>query len=255
MSEAPSDRLREVYDRRAELEYAEPAAAPDPRVDRKFERLLELVSERLPCEAFLDAGCGDGRYLAALGALPGRPAHIVGVDISERILATARAAAERAGIGPELVRANVEALPFGEARFDLVLCAQVVEHLLDPAAGLAELARVLRPGGTLVVSTDHRRNLVSKALNAPRSAIVRALGLRGARRLVEFPHATFVVEELVALVGSAGLVPEQVATFRFSLDWPLGRPALLRLLNRIEKALPPHRLGDILAVVARKPVV
>src|SRR6266508_3565316 len=89
----PSDSLRELYERRALLQYPAPAALPDPRLDRKFQRTLELVREQLPCSSFLDAACGDGRFLAALPGLGPLPGRIVGVDISERILGTARAAA------------------------------------------------------------------------------------------------------------------------------------------------------------------
>lgn len=250
MNRPPSDRLREAYERRAELEYPRPAPPPDPSIDRKFQRIWKLVGAQLPCESFLDAGCGDGRYLAAFGALAERPARIVGVDISERILETARDAAEAAGIRPELVRANLEALPFDDETFDLVLCTQVIEHLLDPGAGLRELARVARPGAKLVVSTDNRRS-ASRLLNAPRTALVRLLRLSGRRRLVEFPHTAFEVEELVRLAEGAGLEVERVETFRFHLDGALGR-RVQRLLNRLDAALPPHRRGDIIAAVCRK---
>jgi len=91
----PSDRMRDIYEARAAQQYAAPSPLPDPRVDRKFARICAFVRDRLPCEAFLDAGCGDGRYLAALDAeLPGR---VAGIDISERILETARARVTRAG--------------------------------------------------------------------------------------------------------------------------------------------------------------
>lgn len=251
MTSGPSDRLRDVYERRAELEYPEPPPPPDPRIDRKFERVWQLVSEHLPCDAFLDAGCGDGRHLAALARSGHRPNRLAGIDISERILETARAAA--APLEPQLERANLEALPFEDAAFDLVLCTQVIEHLLDPPAGVRELARVLRPDGVLVLTTDNRRALVSKALNAPRAAAVRALRLHPRYRRLEFPHADFTRADVIALVRSADLTVEHAETFRFTIARPLGRPAVQRTLNLIEKSLPAHGLGDIVAVVARKP--
>src|SRR5438067_1056438 len=105
---ACSDALRGVYERRAELQYSAPAL-PDPSLDRKFERLHEELVARLPAETLLDAGCGDGRYLATLPEP--RPGRIVGVDISERILDVARRAVEAAGIEAELLQGNLEALP------------------------------------------------------------------------------------------------------------------------------------------------
>src|SRR6476659_693622 len=117
------DELRELYEARAAQQYAAPQPLPDLRIDRKFARILELVRTQLPCEAFLDAGCGDGRYLAALAKeLPARRA---GVDISERILETARHRVEA-----DFRQGNLESIPFADAEFDLVLCSQVIEHVL-----------------------------------------------------------------------------------------------------------------------------
>jgi ubiquinone/menaquinone biosynthesis C-methylase UbiE len=252
---APSDRLQETYERRAELLYAAPSGPPDPSLDRKFERIWSLLESCLPCEAFLDAGCGAGTHLAAFASVRPRPGRIVGTDISARILQTAEATARQAGVETELLQANLEALPFGDGSFDLVLCTQVIEHLLAPDGGMRELARVIRPGGRLVISTDNRGNLVSRALNGPRSIAVRALRLRGRRQAVHFPHTNYAIPEFEHLLKTAGFDVEHLETFRFHLDHPLdaaSRPSIQRALNRVDKALPPHRLGDIVAAIARR---
>jgi SAM-dependent methyltransferase len=230
-----SDELREAYERRAEREYAQPWRRD--ALDRKFARTLELVQGQLPCDAFLDAGCGDGRYLVAIAQSNVAPQRIVGTDISERILQTARAAAAPRDV--ELVRANLEALPFEDASFDVVLCAQVIEHLLDARAGVSELARVLRRGGALVLTTDNARNLVTRALH---------LGRLDKQRGFDFPHRDFEPAEIAALVEAAGLHVSATETFRFFA--PLRAPQ--RLLNAIDALLPAHGLGDIVAVVAHK---
>src|SRR5579864_2700208 len=246
---SPSDVLRDTYEYRAELEYPRPLPQPDRRTHRKLFRILDLVEPLLPCGSLLDAGCGDGLYLEAIGR---RADRLVGTDIAERILETARATAARSGAEPELVRANLESLPFPDGSFDVILCTQVIEHLLAPADGVRELARVLRPGGTLVITTDSSRNLVSRTLNAPHDAAVALLGLRGRRLKVHFPHARFSPDDFVRLIVDAGLRPEHVATFRFHLEWPFDRPRVQRFLNRLEDALPAgHRVGDIVTVVAR----
>jgi len=249
---APSDRLREVYERRAELHYAAPVAEPDGRVDLKFARMTALTAETFPAGSLLDAGCGDGRFLAALAKLPTCPARLVGCDISERILKTASAAVERSGRAAELVRANLELLPFPDASFERVLSVQVIEHLLEPTAGIRELARVLQPGGKLVLSTDNTRNYVSRMLNLPRTAVVRALRLRGKRAQVTFPHRSFTRDEVVSAMHECGLAVEHVETFRIHIDG-VHAPSIQRRLNAIEKAVPAHGWGDILAVVAHKP--
>lgn len=242
----PSDSMRSHYEERAEQQYAAPQPLPDPRVDRKFARICALVREQLPAEAFLDAGCGDGRYLRALDAeLPER---IAGVDISERIIETARAAAPRA----DLRQGNLEQLPFGDGEFDLVLSTQVIEHVLDQPRGARELARVLRPGGILVISTDNDRAWVSRVLNAPRMALVRALRLSGRHSRVQSPASGFTRESLRALLEDAGFEVERIETFRFHVMWPLDFAPLQRALNALDERLPPHDAGDVLAAVARK---
>jgi 2-polyprenyl-3-methyl-5-hydroxy-6-metoxy-1,4-benzoquinol methylase len=248
---SPSDSLRDVYERRAELQYAEPVEPPDPAVDRKFERIAEAVRAHLPCASLLDAGCGDGRYFHVIATDPPTE-RLAGCDISERILATARETAAQVGLSPELVRANVEALPFEDAAFDLVLCTQVLEHLLSPADGVRELARALRPGGVLLLSADHVRNTVTRVLFAPRLAVVGLLGLRNRHAPVLFPEHRFETEELAQILAEAGLAVDHLETFRFSVPPPLGRRTR-RLVNRIEKALPRHRHGDIVLAFARKP--
>jgi SAM-dependent methyltransferase len=250
--DTPSEHLRELYEQRAELQYPGPAPLPDPSLDRKFQRVCELLAEQLPCCRYLDAGCGDGRYLAALAGLPGRPEEVAATDISERILGVAAAAAAAAGVKVDPVRANLESLPLPDASSDVVLCTQVIEHLLDPARGLAEIARVLASGGRAIITTDHRRNLVTKTLNLPRTVAVGVLGLRGRHVPVDWPERTFTVAELVRLVQDAGLHVERTETFRFSLRRPLDWPPAVRTLNRLDRRLAGHGLGDIVAVVASK---
>jgi ubiquinone/menaquinone biosynthesis C-methylase UbiE len=237
--------MRALYEDRAQQQYATPAPLPDPRIDRKFGRILELVREQLPCEAFLDAGCGDGRYLAALAdELPPRRA---GCDLAERILETAR---QR--VDADFRQGNLEALPFDDAEFDLVLCSQVIEHVLDPDLGIGELARVLRPGGRLVISTDNRRNYVTRTINAPRTAVVATLRLRGARGRIESPATAYTRGTFRELLERGGFVVERLETFRFHLMWPLDAAPLTRALNVLDRALPKHGAGDIIAAVAQR---
>lgn len=239
------DDLRPLYEDRAAQQYGAPRPLPDPRIDRKFGRIVELVRQQLPCDAFLDAGCGDGRYLEALAAeLPERRA---GVDISERILETARAR-----VDADFQQANLEALPFADAEFDLVLSSQVIEHVLDADRAVGELARVLRPGGTLVISTDNERNYVSRALNAPRTLATRALRLRGARGRIESPATPYTRDSFRALLERGGFAIERLETFRFHLMWPLDAKPLTRALNAVDARLPAHGLGDILVAVAKR---
>ncbi|MGP3967797.1 methyltransferase domain-containing protein [Streptomyces sp. 6N223] len=101
----------------------------------------------------LEAGCGVGAQTTHLAARsPG--ARIVSVDHSEESLALARARVHAPGV--EWQRADLYELPFAGASFDHVFVCFVLEHLKEPAGVLAELRRVLRPGGSItVIEGDH----------------------------------------------------------------------------------------------------
>ncbi|MFF1445337.1 class I SAM-dependent methyltransferase [Streptomyces sp. NPDC058295] len=97
----------------------------------------------------LDAGCGTGRALTPLRAAVGPSGVVVGADLTLAMLAAAvRAGRDRAG---RLMLADVTALPFRSASLDAVFAAGLVAHLPRPQENLRELARVVRPGGTLAL--------------------------------------------------------------------------------------------------------
>ncbi|MGQ4360843.1 class I SAM-dependent methyltransferase [Streptomyces sp. SAS_272] len=97
----------------------------------------------------LDAGCGTGRALTPLRAAVGRSGVVVGVDLTPAMLeAAVRAGRDRDG---RLVLADVTALPLRSGALDAVFGAGLVAHLPRPAENLIELARVVRPGGTLAL--------------------------------------------------------------------------------------------------------
>ena len=102
---------------------------------------------------------------------------------------------------------------------------------------------MLKPGGTLLLSTDNARNRITQTLNFPRTAVVRALRLTGRRRQVEFPHAAFRLERLLGLFAETPLEVERVETFRFHLDPPLDRPPTRRFLNRLDRVATGAWLG------------
>jgi ubiquinone/menaquinone biosynthesis C-methylase UbiE len=97
----------------------------------------------------LDVPCGGG--FAFRGLRPGQDVRYVAADISAYMLGQARAEALRRGVHDaiEFVEADVTALQFDDASFDLCITYNGLHCLPDPRAALAELTRVLRPGGTL----------------------------------------------------------------------------------------------------------
>jgi SAM-dependent methyltransferase len=100
-----------------------------------FDRLGALVAPLRPAST-LDAGCGEGETLVRLGPLLGE--RVAAVDLSA--YSVARVGERLPGVDARI--ASVADLPFADASFDLVLCLEVLEHLDDPSAAVAEIARV-----------------------------------------------------------------------------------------------------------------
>jgi SAM-dependent methyltransferase len=122
-------------------------AGADPEYE---EQVIPLAREWLRgFDRVLDVGTGEGqiaRVAAELGA-----SRVVGVDPTANQV---RVAHQRAG-GPTYARAGAEALPFRDQCFDAVLACLVFEHIPDHRPAIAELARVLEPGGRFVFFFNH----------------------------------------------------------------------------------------------------
>lgn len=150
-------------------------------------RLLEIADPRRG-ERALDVGAGTGTMVASLRAAG---ADAFGADPSPGMIAVA------SGKSPgRFVVAAAEALPFGGGRFDLVISSLSIHHWSSVRAGLGEMARVLAPGGRLVVADLERPRLLRRLATAvahrgthahhpPREQIAAALreaGLAGVRQ-------------------------------------------------------------------------
>ena len=107
--------------------------------------MLEAVAEIDP-RRILDVGCGRGQFAERIARELG--ASVIGVDQSERMVQLTRAR------GIDAVVGDVRALPFDPDEFDCVLAAWMLFHVTEVDAALAEIARVLRPGGRLVAVTN-----------------------------------------------------------------------------------------------------
>jgi ubiquinone/menaquinone biosynthesis C-methylase UbiE len=120
------------------------AAEQDRRAGATQEQLRRLVT-LTGNERALDVGTGAGAFALALAPLV---REVVGVDIVPELLAEGR---RRAPANVELLEADATALPFGFGSFDLVCTARALHHVPRPELVVAELTRVLKPGGTMVV--------------------------------------------------------------------------------------------------------
>jgi len=102
----------------------------------------------------LDIGCGGGLLCEPMTRLGFT---VVGVDASERNIGVARVHALRSGLSIDYRASTAEALiEQGEARFDVILNMEVIEHVADPKAYLADCMRLLTPGGLMIVATLNR---------------------------------------------------------------------------------------------------
>lgn len=112
------------------------------------EPLVHEVLDRVPAGVALDAACGTGRQSLALTS---RGFRTIGVDQSPQMLAKARAHAPDA----DYRVGRLESLPVDDDSIDLAVCSLAMTHLPELDAAVAELARVVKPGGTVVISDMH----------------------------------------------------------------------------------------------------
>lgn len=149
---------REFEDR--EVSPAEAYARWAGQYDREINPLIALETpyvERmlagLEVRTALDAAAGTGRHALRLAR---QGARVAAIDQSLEMLAVARAAAERAGLPLDLHTGSLDdPLPFADGQFDLVICGLALCHVQNLRGAVGEFARVLRPGGTAIITDFH----------------------------------------------------------------------------------------------------
>jgi ubiquinone/menaquinone biosynthesis C-methylase UbiE len=138
-------------------------SAPDPLAYASFldhfaASFCEMIATGLDLlrlqdgAAVLDLGCGHGAAFPALAARVGASGRIVGIDVSRTLLAEAEKRFGESGLPVQCNLGDAHALPFPAGTFDAARADRVFLFLRDPAVALAELIRVTKPGGRLVVS-------------------------------------------------------------------------------------------------------
>lgn len=114
-------------------------------------RLIFALLAAQEGEAILDVGCGTGGAVRALAPQVGSAGRVVGIDYSATMIAEAEKRASGLALPIEYRVADAQALPFDDNSFDGCYAIGVFEILPDPRQALAEMVRVLRPGGRLVI--------------------------------------------------------------------------------------------------------
>lgn len=142
--------VRKLYDgpRGAVLRFSSIVSLHEPLMGALFR------SGRFDASGFqriLDVGSGSGQIIRHLLKAAHPDAQIIGFDLSAEMLRRGR---ERLNSSrPTFVAADLMQMPFRDRSFDCITCGYVLEHLPDPLPGLSEFARVLRPGGTVLLVT------------------------------------------------------------------------------------------------------
>jgi len=216
---------------------------------RLYLRIGREILAETPTDAdILEIGCGVGTFLAqAVGYTSGR---VIGIDVSSRNVSLASDAVDARG---EVIAADVQdGIPLADARVDLVVMQGVVHHLMDPARVFADVHRVLRERGRLVLVEGN-----------PQCAYrLGVLGLADLLRIRHeagrFRHASMT--ELMGMIEDVGLCAKRAETLPGC--WaPLayagfGGPRMWRVLDRIERLLyrmGPRCWGWWLMITAQKP--
>jgi ubiquinone/menaquinone biosynthesis C-methylase UbiE len=235
----PSGALRDFYD-----DPAVPASSGPDRARRQAEMLARLLADQPGPARVLDVGCGDG--FATSVAAQRNPEHrFAGLDWSARTLAQAR---ER---GVTVLRAGLDTrLPIRSASLDVVIMSEVIEHLVDTDSAIEEVHRVLKPGGTMLLSTPnlaawYNRGLLAFGVQPVFSEVsLRSVYGRPGSQVAGHLHM-FTRRALVEFLASYGLTCVRVEGARYH-DVPVPLRPLDRLFCRWPSA------ASILLVQARK---
>jgi SAM-dependent methyltransferase len=159
-----------------------------------------------PGARILDAGCGSGRNMVELA----RRGTVTGIELASQSLEVARAR----GAGAVLPGSLDERLPFDDGAFDLAVALDVLEHLADDGAALAELARVVAPGGRVLVTVPQYG------------------WLWGEHDVLAHHHRRYSRSVLVDRAAAAGLRPERVTAFNTLLLAPIAATRYVQRLRR-----------------------
>lgn len=213
-------------------------------------RFLDTVRDYArPGDLVLDAGCGSGRVFQH--GLAGRVRRVVGVDVTDETRGNPQI--------DDAAKGDLGALPLRDGAFDLIVMSHVAEHLSEPEPVFGELARVLAPGGRLLLLTPSRWHYVPVAARLLPHPLHEAFNRwRGVDECDVFPtvYRANTSGRLRSLAEGAGLTVERLEPFETEPEYlafhvvPYALGVLYeRLVNRLE-ALAPLRVN--LLLVARK---
>lgn len=230
----------------------------DERDGRPFSRYVDFA--RVSGQDVLEVGCGSG---IAVQLFAEAGANVTAVDLTPWAVETTRARLDAFGLGGTVLEADAEQLPFADASFDLVFSWGVIHHTSNMNRALAELVRVCRGAGEIVLMLYHRRSLFFLAYRglARFLPFARRLGFHfegaraGEREGLIARH--FTRGEVESMLRAHGL--EDVRAEPYGQDaelLPLPRAVRVPITERLSPGLKDpllRRFGHQLAITARKP--
>jgi ubiquinone/menaquinone biosynthesis C-methylase UbiE len=174
-----------------------------------YDRFSDVIHQHVrKGDVMLDAGCGSGRVFQYVFGEEQRPRLIVGVDLTDEPKGNRNVDAA--------ARADLARLPFRDGAFDIAISSHVAEHLTQPDAVFGELARVLKPGGKLLILTPNRWHYVTmNAALMPHSFHLRFNQSRGVDAHDIFPtvYRANTAKRLRGLYEASGLDVEALYQF------------------------------------------
>ena len=225
-----------------------------PAYFRPFAEALARLAAPWPGERVLDVGCGTGALTRVLAERVGPSGHVTGLDLNAGMLAVARGLVDAPNVAWR--EGNALEMPFADGTFDLVTCHQGLQFFPDRAAGLAEMRRVLQPGGRLALavwrSTDYNPvfKLLEEALAGlvgPEAAKLPPFALGDAEELRQMARETGFADVAVRIDGRLLRFPSPAELVRRFL---LGGPTMLsalatagarrRLVDEVTRTMAPY---------------
>jgi len=207
---------------------------------RSFQARIEVLEEcvsglNLEGTRWLDAGCGTGtlsRFLA------GKRCSVVGMDAASGMIDLANQEAREHALGTKVrfeVIETIAHLPTADVSVDGVLCSSVLEYVANCEQCLREFARVLKPGGVLLISVPNAESLVRKGQVAAHH-LGRRLGKRWLA-FIEFSKNEYSADEFAALLENHGFTVKKAISFgspipRWLQRWRIGGSLLMYLAVR-----------------------
>lgn len=211
---------------------------------RAYAPELKAMVASLPVHSgnrVLDLACGDGVYANWLAEGVGPRGSVTALDVSPAFLDVARA--NTAGGLVQFVAAAAERMPFADATFDLVWCAQSLYSLPDPVEAIRLMARVVRQGGTVAVLENDSLHHILLPWPIEVELAVRQAELLSLVKSSDKPRKYYVGRQLIAVFRKAGLTDCRNSTRATNRAAPLSPDVLgflEKYLNELRDRALPH---------------